>query len=89
MRSSIGFRPANPVVCVSCQKPIFVSPSFQHSSTISPSTFAGKIEQADVKVFHLHAGRVDFATHPWRAESPSPAGLSLGQWITSPSCRHS
>src|SRR5438477_3613437 len=41
MRSSIGLRPAKPS-SGECQWVIFASPSFQHSSTISPSTLQGK-----------------------------------------------
>jgi hypothetical protein len=57
MRSSMGLRPANPS-SVLCQCVMEVSPIFQQNH--AAFHFAGKIEQANVEIFHLHADGVDF-----------------------------
>ena len=54
----MGLRPAKPSLDAVPVGDAF-SPSFQHSRMISAVHFAGKVEQADVEVLHLHADGVD------------------------------
>src|SRR6266849_6196705 len=82
IRSSIGFRPAKPAL-VSCQKAIFVSPSFQHSRTISPSTLQGKSSRPTSRSFTCTpVASISATASLARWIAFSRAAFRLARWIT-------